>query len=177
MGLILNLVLPQRLQVNSGSQTHFALPYFATLAKRTKLSSFIFYQTTCLRMMYVPFSRGAKRTWTHRISTSQDPNYATLLEKYPAYKVSLEARYPPVCNSCQPVVDEEIRRSEYQARTSVLGEWLKKSRSSGTAAKAMGEEKLGIWAKGEEWLWKLRGLLWAASLVGSWIYYYRGESG
>ncbi|KDQ14437.1 hypothetical protein BOTBODRAFT_32568 [Botryobasidium botryosum FD-172 SS1] len=101
------------------------------------------------------------------------PNYATAVEQYPAYKLSIEERYPPVCSTCQPTVDEEIRQSEYQARANVLGGWLKQTRATKSPKVSTSAERLGAWAKGELWLWRLRGLLWFTSFIGWWILYCR----
>ncbi|UZJ51031.1 hypothetical protein CBS101457_000351 [Exobasidium rhododendri] len=45
------------------------------------------------------------------------------------WKSSLASRYPPVCDSCQGMVEERIRRADKMARRLIWGDWLKKSRA------------------------------------------------
>ncbi|KIO29352.1 hypothetical protein M407DRAFT_21577 [Tulasnella calospora MUT 4182] len=56
---------------------------------------------------------------------TSDPAYKQLLEQLPAYKESLNLRYPPLCPSCTPAVEEVLERKNQMARTSVLGGWLR----------------------------------------------------
>lgn len=42
----------------------------------------------------------------------QDPEYARMSELLPEYRASLEARYPQICTSCLPSVEEEIKRRD-----------------------------------------------------------------
>jgi hypothetical protein len=58
---------------------------------------------------------------------SSSPTYASLLSNLPAYKRSLEARYPLMCEKCEPIVEEVIRRGDYRAKTAALNGFLKKS--------------------------------------------------
>ena len=81
----------------------------------------------------------------------------------PAYRESLHIRYPPVCDSCLPQVEEELRNKEQMARTKALGGYLSKGkdrrrRVSGTyAAKGELPSDTLFW-------WKIRGLLWTFTL-------------
>ncbi|KAF7796396.1 hypothetical protein EIP86_007573 [Pleurotus ostreatoroseus] len=60
-----------------------------------------------------------------------DPEYAQRLELLPAYRESVETRYPPVCIDCLPAVEEEIKKRNQMARTSALGGFLQTSRGKG----------------------------------------------
>lgn len=42
----------------------------------------------------------------------------------PAYRASLEDRYPPVCSACAPQVQTRLQRNNYIAKSSALGKWL-----------------------------------------------------
>ncbi|KAJ6519662.1 Ima1 N-terminal domain-containing protein [Mycena sanguinolenta] len=87
------------------------------------------------------------------------------------YRESLHLRYPPVCDSCRPAVEEEIRRKDAMARTQALGGWLNQTKGKARQRQAsMSREetaKLGM----EMLLWRIRGYLWAttvlASIIGS----------
>ncbi|KAG8965521.1 hypothetical protein FRC03_000431 [Tulasnella sp. 419] len=57
-----------------------------------------------------------------------DPTYQELHDQLPAYKASLDLRYPPLCPNCRPLVEEEIERKDHMAKTTALGGFLKQSR-------------------------------------------------
>ncbi|KAF8578730.1 hypothetical protein K439DRAFT_1416900 [Ramaria rubella] len=89
-----------------------------------------------------------------------DPTYEDREAELPAYKASLQTRYPPVCNDCQPSVDEDLRKKEHMARTTALGGWLKRSQHVGTQRSI--ELQRGV---REALLWKGRGAMWIATLM------------
>jgi hypothetical protein len=75
--------------------------YFTTLQKPIQKPSFfcdvcIQNQNMILQLMssYLP--------------DEDDPDYAYLLSNVSEYKASLESRYPPVCNACQPLVSNYL---------------------------------------------------------------------
>ncbi|CED85260.1 Uncharacterized conserved protein [Phaffia rhodozyma] len=53
-----------------------------------------------------------------------DPGYEDLLSALPAYRRRLYERYPPVCERCEPIAEEEIRKGDYRAKTSALNGFL-----------------------------------------------------
>ncbi|KAJ7099620.1 Ima1 N-terminal domain-containing protein [Mycena crocata] len=83
------------------------------------------------------------------------------------YRESLHLRYPPVCDSCRPAVEEEIRRKDAMARTQALGGWLNqtkgKARHRQVSQTSQDTDKLGM----EMLAWRVRGCLWAATLAAS----------
>ncbi|KAG9048226.1 hypothetical protein FS837_000482 [Tulasnella sp. UAMH 9824] len=109
---------------------------------------------------------------------ASDPAYKQLLEQLPAYKESLNLRYPPLCSSCAPAVEEVLERKNQMARTSVLGGWLRQSKQQAEAERrrANEEEKMSAFhrwksrwsAKGLPMaVWRMQGLLWCLSAVTS----------
>jgi len=81
----------------------------------------------------------------------------------PAYRESLHARYPPVCETCLPQVEEEIRRKEQMARVQALGGWLTKGKErQRRVSSEASREKL---ASDTLFWWKARGCLWALCMV------------
>ncbi|KAF8913017.1 hypothetical protein CPB84DRAFT_1841443 [Gymnopilus junonius] len=58
----------------------------------------------------------------------ESPEYQSRLELLPAYRDSLHVRYPPVCESCLPQVEEEIRKKDQMARVKALGGYLSKGK-------------------------------------------------
>ncbi|KAK7059127.1 hypothetical protein VNI00_001753 [Paramarasmius palmivorus] len=94
-----------------------------------------------------------------------DPSYERRLEDLPAYRESLHIRYPPVCENCLPAVEEELQRKNNMARSQALGGWLKetkgKERQRRVSATRVEREK----ASREFAAWKIRGSLWAFTLV------------
>ncbi|KAG9015944.1 hypothetical protein FRB90_004086, partial [Tulasnella sp. 427] len=108
----------------------------------------------------------------------KDATYNQLLEQLPAYKESLDLRYPPLCQSCAPAVEEDLERKNQMARTSALGGWLRQSKqkADGERRRISEEEKMtpftrwkSRWmAKGLPMLvWRLQGLLWCVTAAAS----------
>ncbi|KAJ3916623.1 Ima1 N-terminal domain-containing protein [Lentinula edodes] len=92
------------------------------------------------------------------------PEYEQRLEMLPRYRESLHTRYPPVCESCLPAVEEEIRKKDAMARAHALGGWLKetkgKVRQRRVSATLQERENISK----ELFAWRVRGCLWAATL-------------
>ncbi|KAF9076115.1 Ima1 N-terminal domain-containing protein [Rhodocollybia butyracea] len=93
------------------------------------------------------------------------PEYEQRLEMLPQYRESLHIRYPPVCESCLPAVEDEIQRKDAMARSQALGGWLKetkgKARQRRVSATLQEREKVSK----ELFVWRVRGVLWAATLM------------
>ncbi|KAJ7654983.1 Ima1 N-terminal domain-containing protein [Mycena polygramma] len=85
------------------------------------------------------------------------------------YRESLHLRYPPVCESCQPAVEEEIRRKDAMARTQALGGWLNQTKGKVRQRQASltkdDTDKLGM----EMLAWRIRGCLWAGTVMTSMV--------
>ncbi|KAJ7092564.1 Ima1 N-terminal domain-containing protein [Mycena epipterygia] len=96
-------------------------------------------------------------------SPESDQRMQTLDE----YRESLHLRYPPVCDSCRPAVEEEIRRKDAMARTQALGGWLNQTKGKARQRQAslthQETDKLGM----EMLAWRIRGCLWAATVATS----------
>ena len=84
----------------------------------------------------------------------------------PAYRESLYVRYPPVCDSCLPLVEDEIRQKEQMARIKALGGSLTKGKERRRKASGPEIEKEKSTVDTMFW-WKVRGYLWALSFVVS----------
>lgn len=84
----------------------------------------------------------------------------------PAYRESLHVRYPPVCDSCLPLVEDELRQKEQMARVKALGGSLKKGKERRRKASGPETEKQKSTADTMFW-WKVRGYLWGLSFVVS----------
>lgn len=101
----------------------------------------------------------------HLRSVSQDPDYAPRLAGFEAYKASIHARYPPVCEKCAPLVEDEIRKKDFVARSNALGSWLNESKKKDTRRQEslsnMDRHKL---YRELRW-WRARGVLWVATLL------------
>ncbi|KAH9982344.1 Ima1 N-terminal domain-containing protein [Lactifluus volemus] len=99
--------------------------------------------------------------------SDDDPDYAPRLAGFTAYKDSIYARYPPVCDTCAPLVEEEIRKKDVMARSNALGSWLNESKKKDTRRQVclsnMDRHKLN---RELRW-WTARGVLWATTLLGS----------
>jgi hypothetical protein len=83
----------------------------------------------------------------------------------PEYQISIEQRYPPVCSSCLPAVEDEIRNRNHMARTNAFGRWL--SQSKGKRKKAALTNDDAAKFDRDIRLWKCRGCLWVMALCMS----------
>lgn len=94
----------------------------------------------------------------------QSPEYEQRLEMLPRYRESLHTRYPPVCESCLPAVEEEIRKKDAMARAHALGGWLKETKGKVRQRRVSAtlQERENI--PKELFAWRVRGCLWAATL-------------
>ena len=101
----------------------------------------------------------------HQHFVRQDPDYELRLADFADYKASIHARYPPVCEKCSPLVEEEIRKKDVVARSNALGSWLNESKKKDTRRQVclsnMDRHKL---YRELRW-WTARGVLWVASLL------------
>ncbi|RXW14473.1 hypothetical protein EST38_g11384 [Candolleomyces aberdarensis] len=95
----------------------------------------------------------------------ESSEYAYRVKMLPEYKESLYTRYPPVCELCQPAVEDEIHQKEQMARRKALGGWLKegKERKRRVSGTPQSKEKVLV----ETLSWKVRGVLWFLCSVAS----------
>ncbi|KAM6498440.1 Ima1 N-terminal domain containing protein, partial [Amanita muscaria] len=101
------------------------------------------------------------------LPSPDNADYRRRLDKLPEYTESLHARYPPVCDSCLPAVEEEIRNKDHMARTKALGGWLKESKGKDTRRRVSGTSKDRDHLTMEILAWRVRGVLWAISLIAA----------
>ncbi|KAJ6621578.1 Ima1 N-terminal domain-containing protein [Mycena sp. CBHHK59/15] len=91
------------------------------------------------------------------------PEFNRRMQTLDEYRESLHLRYPPVCDSCRPAVEDEIRRKDAMARTQALGGWLNqtkgKEKQRRVSLPKQESSKLGV----EMVAWRVRGCLWAAT--------------
>ncbi|KAF8807741.1 hypothetical protein BYT27DRAFT_7165839 [Phlegmacium glaucopus] len=96
------------------------------------------------------------------LPSQESPEYESRVQMLPAYRESLHVRYPPVCESCLPQVEDEIRQKEQMARVKALGGSLTKGKERRRRASGPEVEKEKSAADTMFW-WKVRGYLWALS--------------
>ncbi|KAN0121670.1 Ima1 N-terminal domain containing protein [Russula decolorans] len=97
--------------------------------------------------------------------SDDDPDYEPRLAEFATYKASIYARYPPVCEKCAPLVEDEIRKKDVVARSNALGSWLNESKKKDTRRQVsvsnMDRHKL---YRELRW-WTARGFLWVITLL------------
>ncbi|KAH9162785.1 Ima1 N-terminal domain-containing protein [Lactarius sanguifluus] len=98
--------------------------------------------------------------------SDDDPDYEPRLASFAAYKASIHARYPPVCERCAPLVEEEIRKKDAIARSNALGSWLNESKKKDTRRQVLSSRVDRYKLNRELRWWTARGVLWVATLVG-----------
>ncbi|KAL0578610.1 hypothetical protein V5O48_003401 [Marasmius crinis-equi] len=90
-----------------------------------------------------------------------DPSYQRRLDDLPAYEQSLHARYPPVCEDCLPVIEEEIQRKNKMARSQALGGSLKETKAKERQRRVSATKVDRNKVVKEIVAWRIRGVLWA----------------
>lgn len=112
------------------------------------------------------------------VAPTQDPTYNQLLSQLPAYKESLNLRYPPICVRCAPDVEEDIEKKNQMARTTALGIWLKQTKQARSERKREQQQQASLGAFGmlrERWRttvfpmlkWRIHGFLWFVTALSS----------
>ncbi|KDN41520.1 hypothetical protein K437DRAFT_172734 [Tilletiaria anomala UBC 951] len=111
----------------------------------------------------------------------EDEKDTRLMSQLPAYRTTLEARYPPLCEACAQVAEDRILEADQDARKRLMSGWFERSGArkrsllstmSGNGVEAKGKGTLtgrnpnkaadtilhGI--ERTESVWKIRGALW-----------------
>lgn len=86
-------------------------------------------------------------------SCQQDSSFPALYADLPNYLAGLHSRYPPVCRSCQPAVDEALHKSDMRAQTEAWGSALSRGQ---TSSEGRSFSRI-TWI--EVLVWRIRGLL------------------
>lgn len=76
-----------------------------------------------------------------------------LLERLPGYLLSLDARYPLVCDGCRNTVQETLQQNTWRAKARMVGGWLRHS-SAKRSSQAVTPPETTIHA------WQIKGALW-----------------
>lgn len=92
------------------------------------------------------------------LPSEDHPDYDTYLAALPAHKAQLEQKYPQVCLNCEERVRQRLKHNNYLAKTSVLGQLLKKP--------------LRYRRSWRDYLWYVRGTLWWITSVAFFIALY-----
>lgn len=84
-----------------------------------------------------------------------------MYDDLPAYLSSVHSRYPPVCENCQPAVNDALRKADRRANVDAWGSALRRSHQSehGSGSRSGLMEMLDVG------FWRLRGMLFCASTV------------
>ncbi|CAK5280471.1 unnamed protein product [Mycena citricolor] len=81
------------------------------------------------------------------------------------YRESLYRRYPQVCESCRPAMEEEVNRKNNMARSKALGGLLKQTKGKTK------QRQVSLTAQdnvtNELLFWRVRGGLWITTVLGS----------
>ena len=112
------------------------------------------------------------------LPADDDPTFKNLYDALPAYISGLHSRYPPVCNKCQPAVDDALRKADHKAQNEAWGMALRRGAGL-TGDRSHPNPMPGTMAV---LLWRLRGVLFclatALSLTlgaaGKLVYIVRG---
>lgn len=64
---------------------------------------------------------------------TQESTDAERMAAYPAYRQSLEARYPLVCEACKPRVEAQLEKSHQHVRSDALRYWIARHAAATTA--------------------------------------------
>ncbi|KAK8850464.1 hypothetical protein IAR55_004382 [Kwoniella newhampshirensis] len=90
-----------------------------------------------------------------------DPLYPALFADLPTYLSKLHTRYPPVCQNCQPAVDEALRRSDHRAQVEAWGSALRRGAATTNTSGGDGGDDIGRGvSSGDILVWRIRGALY-----------------
>lgn len=89
----------------------------------------------------------------------QDPTYRILYNELPNYLEGVHTRYPPVCENCQPAVDEALRKANHRANVDAWGSALRRNHQSIEGGRSGWMEMLDVG------FWRLRGILFCSSTI------------
>ncbi|WFD21801.1 hypothetical protein MEQU1_000457 [Malassezia equina] len=67
------------------------------------------------------------------LSEDDESTDAERMAAYPAYRQSLEARYPLVCEACAPRVEAQLEKSHQHVRSEALRSWIARHAAATTA--------------------------------------------
>lgn len=93
----------------------------------------------------------------------------------PQYTESLHQRYPQVCDSCLPLVEDEIRRKDDMARSQALGGWLKQTKGKAKQRRVSATLQEREALSQALIIWRIRGCLWGITLLLFIVGYAAGE--
>ena len=87
------------------------------------------------------------------------------------YRKSLDTRYPIVCPSCAPAVEQDIAEKDARARSAALG-WRLRESQKGLRARELKESE-----RRNSWQWWWLGMVWRARGVAFWCTHASGILG
>lgn len=93
-----------------------------------------------------------------------DEKYGECEKQFEEYKRSLYERYPPVCEDCQPAVEEELYKKEKMAASKALDGSLSRGKHRVRHSLGVNNHRDKVL---ETFWWKVRGALWVGSSVAS----------
>ncbi|PGH04102.1 hypothetical protein AJ79_07202 [Helicocarpus griseus UAMH5409] len=126
--------------------------------------------STCLKNQHL-----LTHTLASYLPPPSHPDYNAYEASYPAYRKSLEERYPQVCENCEPRVRNRIQQAGYAAKSDHLRRMMEKSRGgrSNRRARSWGWRSMlvstgavSFWASvAGQLTWNLMGALAAGNTV------------
>ncbi|KAK2734995.1 hypothetical protein FQN55_002324 [Onygenales sp. PD_40] len=89
--------------------------------------------STCIKNQQI-----LTQTLASYLPPQSHPDYDQYEASYPAYRKSLEERYPQVCGNCEPRVRNRIRQAGYAAKSDHLRRMMEKSRGGRSNRRGQG---------------------------------------
>ncbi|KAL8899100.1 MAG: hypothetical protein Q9207_006370, partial [Kuettlingeria erythrocarpa] len=97
------------------------------------------------------------------LPAQDDLRYVEFEKKLPQYRRNMESRFPQVCETCAPAVEDRIRSTGYAAKTDHLRRMMNRTRGAGVTYKSWSWKRLGALMGAFGWSVGLLGqLLWHA---------------
>lgn len=143
--------------VESSSEVRYAQNTGRSISPVLKFTDSTLFCPTCLKNQLL-----LTQNLADYLPAPSDPRYSAFEASYPAYKESLEQRYPPVCEHCEPRVLERLRATSYAAKADHLGRMTARTRATPPRG-----------TNGSGWktmLIRLGAISWWASLIGQVIW-------
>ncbi|KAL1762324.1 Ima1 N-terminal domain-containing protein [Schizophyllum commune] len=105
------------------------------------------------------------RMLSNYLPSEDSPDYKEKLAALPDYQAYAERKFPPLCASCAPAVEELIRQKEQMARSHALSVWAKESKGKQRVQKTVRPTSAQKGLNKQLALWRLRGMLYGATTL------------
>ncbi|KAL8749016.1 MAG: hypothetical protein Q9184_006971 [Pyrenodesmia sp. 2 TL-2023] len=108
------------------NSARYAQPRRRSISPASSLHERSLFCQRCLQNQHI-----VNQALAEYLPSQDDPRYIEFEKKLPQYRRNMEARFPQVCETCAPAVEERIRSTGYAAKTDHLRRMMNRTRGEG----------------------------------------------